>query len=107
VVIERSGQLRGSGYAVDFRSEGHLSVLPQMGLLEQIRPRQTHLRSLRCVDEQGRPTVRVPPAVIAGNVEILRNRRPAASPSSHLRRGRRSASATGSTNSCPTCPSVP
>jgi hypothetical protein len=107
VVIERSGQLRGSGYAVDFRSEAQLSVLPQMGLLEQIRPRQTHLRSLRCVYEQGRPTVCVPPAFFAGNVEILRNRRPAASPSSHLRRGRRSASATGSTNSCPTCPSVP
>ena len=72
VVVERSGQLRGGGYAVDFRGEVHLNVLRQMGLLEQIQARQTHLRSLSCVDEQGRPTARVPPEFFAGDVEILR-----------------------------------
>ena len=72
VIVERSGQLRGGGYAVDFRGEVHLSVLRQMGLLEQIQARQTHLRSLSCVDEQGRPTARVPPEFFAGDVEILR-----------------------------------
>jgi 2-polyprenyl-6-methoxyphenol hydroxylase-like FAD-dependent oxidoreductase len=72
VVVERSGQLRGGGYAVDFRGEVHLKVLRQMGLLEQIQARQTHLRSLSCVDEQGRPTARVPPEFFAGDVEILR-----------------------------------
>lgn len=72
VVVERSWQLRGGGYAVDFRGEVHLNVLRQMGLLEQIQARQTHLRSLSCVDEQGRPTARVPPTLFAGDVEILR-----------------------------------
>ena len=72
VVVERSGQLRGGGYAVDFRGEVHLNMLRQMGLLEQIQARQTHLSSLSCVDEQGRPTARVPPEFFAGDVEILR-----------------------------------
>ena len=72
VIVERSWQLRGGGYAVDFRGEVHLNVLRQMGLLEQIQARQTHLRSLSYVDEQGRPTARVPPALFAGDVEILR-----------------------------------
>ena len=72
VIVERSWQLRGGGYAVDFRGEVHLSVLRQMGLLEQIQARQTHLRSLSCVDEQGRPTASVPPEFFAGDVEILR-----------------------------------
>jgi len=43
VIIERSGQLRGGGYAVAFRGQVHLSVLERMGLLEQVRARQTDL----------------------------------------------------------------
>ena len=52
VVVERSGTKPrgGGGYAVDFRGEVHLNVLRQMGLLEQIQARRTHLRSLSCVD---------------------------------------------------------
>ena len=46
VIVERSGQLRGGGYAVDFRGQVHLGVLEQMGLLEHVRARQTHLRSI-------------------------------------------------------------
>jgi len=72
VIVERSGQLRGGGYAVDFRGQVHLGVLERMGLLQQVRARQTHLRSIRYVDEQGRPVASMPPVFFAGDVEILR-----------------------------------
>ena len=72
VIVERSGQLRGGGYAVDFRGEVHLRVLQQMGLAELVRARQTHLRSLSYVDDGGRPVASVPPVFFAGDVEILR-----------------------------------
>jgi 2-polyprenyl-6-methoxyphenol hydroxylase-like FAD-dependent oxidoreductase len=72
VIVERSGQLRGGGYAVDFRGNVHLGVLERMGLLAQVRARQTHLRSLRYVDADGRPVASVPPVIFAGDVEILR-----------------------------------
>lgn len=72
VIVERSGGLRGGGYAVDFRGDVHLNVLRQMGLLEQIRARQTGLRSLTYVDSRGRPVADIPPVFFAGDVEILR-----------------------------------
>jgi 2-polyprenyl-6-methoxyphenol hydroxylase-like FAD-dependent oxidoreductase len=72
VIVERSGQLRGGGYAVDFRGQVHLGVLERMGLLEQVRARQTHLRSIRYVDGTGRPVASMPPVFFAGDVEILR-----------------------------------
>ncbi|HEX4661499.1 MAG TPA: FAD-dependent monooxygenase [Streptosporangiaceae bacterium] len=72
IIVERSGQLRGGGYAVDFRGDVHLQVLRQMGLLEQIRARQTGLRSLTYVDEHGRPVASMPPVFFAGDVEVLR-----------------------------------
>lgn len=72
VILERSGQLRGGGYAVDFRGNVHLRVLERMGLLDEVRARQTHFRSLRYVDADGRPLASVPPVFFAGDVEILR-----------------------------------
>ncbi len=72
VIVERSGQLRGGGYAVDFRGEVHLRVLAQMGLAEQVRARHTGLRSLTYVDQDGRPVARMPPVFFAGDVEVLR-----------------------------------
>jgi 2-polyprenyl-6-methoxyphenol hydroxylase-like FAD-dependent oxidoreductase len=72
VIVERASQLRGGGYAVDFRGAVHLRVLEEMGLLEQIQERQTHLRSLRYVRDDGRPVADVPPVFFAGDVEILR-----------------------------------
>src|SRR5690242_10493768 len=36
-VVERAPQLRGGGYAVDFRGPAHLSVLAKMGILDQVR----------------------------------------------------------------------
>jgi 2-polyprenyl-6-methoxyphenol hydroxylase-like FAD-dependent oxidoreductase len=72
VIVERSGQLRGGGYAVDFRGRVHLSVLERMGLLEQVRARQTDLRSISYVDAGGRPVAGMPAVFFAGDVEILR-----------------------------------
>jgi len=72
VIVERSGELRGGGYAVDFRGPVHLGVLERMGLLEQVRARQTQLRSIRYVNGSGRPVASMPPVFFAGDVEILR-----------------------------------
>lgn len=72
VIVERAGQLRGGGYAVDFRGRVHLEVLTRMGLLEQVQARQTHLRSIRYVDDSGQPVASMPPVFFAGDVEILR-----------------------------------
>lgn len=72
VVIERTGRLRGGGYAVDFRGRIHLSVLERMGLLEQVRTRQTDLRSISYVDADSHQVASMPPVFFAGDVEILR-----------------------------------
>jgi 2-polyprenyl-6-methoxyphenol hydroxylase-like FAD-dependent oxidoreductase len=72
VVVERFGQLRGGGYAVDFRGRVHLGVLERMGLLEEVRARQTHLRAIRYVDGDGKTVASMPPVFFAGDVEILR-----------------------------------
>jgi 2-polyprenyl-6-methoxyphenol hydroxylase-like FAD-dependent oxidoreductase len=71
-VVERAPQLRGGGYAVDFRGAAHLTVLARMGILDAVKARQTHLSRTTIVDEQGRPVARMPAHVFAGDVEILR-----------------------------------
>jgi 2-polyprenyl-6-methoxyphenol hydroxylase-like FAD-dependent oxidoreductase len=72
VIVERAGHLREGGYAVDFRGPVHLRVLEQMGLLEQVRARQTALRSLAYVDDRGQPVTAMPAVFFAGDLEILR-----------------------------------
>jgi 2-polyprenyl-6-methoxyphenol hydroxylase-like FAD-dependent oxidoreductase len=71
-VVERAPHLRGGGYAVDFRGPAHLSVLERMGILDQIRDQQTHLRSASFVDADGRRVAAMPAEIFAGDVEILR-----------------------------------
>jgi 2-polyprenyl-6-methoxyphenol hydroxylase-like FAD-dependent oxidoreductase len=71
-VVERAPQLRGGGYAVDFRGAVHLSVLEKMGILGQIRDQQTHLSAIDYVDADSRPVARMPAEIFAGDVEILR-----------------------------------
>src|ERR1700749_1131680 len=72
VIVERSEHLRGGGYAVDFRGQGHLEVLEGVALLEQVRAGQPHLSSISYVDDGGRPVASMPPVFFAGDVEILR-----------------------------------
>ena len=71
-VVERAPQLRSGGYAVDFRGAAHLGVLAKMGILDQVKERQTHLRSTTYVDSEGRPVASMPAEIFAGDVEILR-----------------------------------
>jgi 2-polyprenyl-6-methoxyphenol hydroxylase-like FAD-dependent oxidoreductase len=71
-VVERAPQLRGGGYAVDFRGSAHLAVLAKMGILDQIRAQQTHLDSTTYVRADGRPAAAMPAEIFAGDVEILR-----------------------------------
>jgi 2-polyprenyl-6-methoxyphenol hydroxylase-like FAD-dependent oxidoreductase len=71
-VVERAPQLRGGGYAVDFRGGVHLSVLEQMGILDQIRDAETRLAATTYVDADGQPVARMPAGIFAGDVEILR-----------------------------------
>jgi len=71
-VVERAPRLRGGGYAVDFRGAAHLSVLAKMGLLDQVKEQQTHLRATTYVDEHSRPVAAMPASIFAGDVEILR-----------------------------------
>jgi 2-polyprenyl-6-methoxyphenol hydroxylase-like FAD-dependent oxidoreductase len=71
-VVERAPALRGGGYAVDFRGPVHLNVLERMGILDQIKARQTHLSTLTYVDADGRPQCQMPAEIFAGDVEILR-----------------------------------
>jgi 2-polyprenyl-6-methoxyphenol hydroxylase-like FAD-dependent oxidoreductase len=71
-VVERAPQLRGGGYAVDFRGAAHLSVLAKMGILDAVKARQTHLSATTIVDQQDRPVAHMPAHVFAGDVEILR-----------------------------------
>src|SRR5215469_8423995 len=71
-VVERAPQLRGGGYAVDFRGAAHLTLPAKMGVLDAINARQTHLSRTTMVDQQGRPVAQMPAHVFAGDVEILR-----------------------------------
>jgi 2-polyprenyl-6-methoxyphenol hydroxylase-like FAD-dependent oxidoreductase len=71
-VVERAAQLRGGGYAVDFRGAAHLSVLARMGILDQVRDQQTHLDTTIYVDADGRAVAAMPAGIFAGDVEILR-----------------------------------
>src|SRR5215469_16022476 len=71
-VVERAPQLRGGGYAVDFRGAAHLSVLAKMGILDQVRDQQTHLDTTTYVDADGKQVAAMPAGIFAGDVEILR-----------------------------------
>jgi 2-polyprenyl-6-methoxyphenol hydroxylase-like FAD-dependent oxidoreductase len=71
-VVERAPQLRGGGYAVDFRGAAHLSVLAKMGLLDQVKDQQTRLGTTTYVDADGRKVAAMPAEIFAGDVEILR-----------------------------------
>ncbi|MGC7093346.1 FAD-dependent monooxygenase [Amycolatopsis lurida] len=72
-VVEVAPAPREGGYAVDFRGEAHLTVLERMGVLEQIRARQTGGMPSRFVDERGRVVLELPPELASGAVEIRRS----------------------------------
>jgi 2-polyprenyl-6-methoxyphenol hydroxylase-like FAD-dependent oxidoreductase len=71
-VVERAPVLRTGGYAVDFRGHVHLDVLTRMGMLDEIRRRQTNTGALGCVDGDGRVVATMPSDIFSGDVEIRR-----------------------------------
>ncbi|GAA2804112.1 FAD-dependent monooxygenase [Kribbella solani] len=71
-VVEIAPALRQGGYAVDFRGEVFTTVLDRMGVLAELRSRQTGGTAMRFVDESGRKLMRLPAEFAGGELEVLR-----------------------------------
>ncbi|PBC47766.1 FAD-dependent oxidoreductase [Rhodococcus sp. ACS1] len=71
-VVEKAPALRVGGQAVDFKGEVHRQVLERMGILDEVRRRQTGKTDLRIVDERDKHLATMPGEFIGGDVEILR-----------------------------------
>src|SRR5437867_1154402 len=72
-VVEVAPALRGGGYAVDFRGPTHMTVLDRMGVLDELRRRQTGGSPMRFVDEAGRELLHLPGEFAGGDLEVLRS----------------------------------
>src|SRR5689334_11982094 len=72
-VVEIAPTLRKGGYAVDFRGEVFLTVLERMGVLGELRERQTGGNAMRFVDASGKQLMRLPPEFAGGELEVLRS----------------------------------
>ncbi|TCO51026.1 2-polyprenyl-6-methoxyphenol hydroxylase-like FAD-dependent oxidoreductase [Kribbella antiqua] len=72
-VVELAPALREGGYAVDFRGPVNLGVLSRMGVLDDLRARQTGGSPMRFVDEAGRQLMRLPGEFAGGDLEVLRS----------------------------------
>ncbi|RPE40412.1 FAD binding domain-containing protein [Streptomyces sp. Ag109_O5-1] len=71
-VVEKAPDLRGGGFAVDFRGHVHRTVLTSMGIWDEIHRRQTHMGRQTVVDADGNPRVDLPAELMSGDVEIFR-----------------------------------
>ncbi|MEU1529814.1 FAD-dependent monooxygenase [Streptomyces fagopyri] len=69
-VVERAPALRRGGQAVDFRGQA-LTVLERMGVLDQVRERDTGIGDCTVVDAAGEPYAVIPAVVYAGELEVL------------------------------------
>jgi 2-polyprenyl-6-methoxyphenol hydroxylase-like FAD-dependent oxidoreductase len=72
-VVEIAAALRQGGYAVDFRGGANSVVLERMGVLDDLRARQTGGSAMRFVDEHDRQLLRLPPEFAGGDLEVLRS----------------------------------
>ncbi|GAA1570552.1 FAD-dependent monooxygenase [Kribbella sancticallisti] len=72
-VVELAPALRQGGYAVDFRGGANKVVLERMGVLDDLRARQTGGSAMRFVAEDGRQLMRLPPEFAGGDLEVLRS----------------------------------
>lgn len=72
-VVEIAPALRTTGFAVDFRGPTHLGVLARMGVLDELRERQTRAGAMRCVDERGATIFELPAEFAGGELEVLRS----------------------------------
>ncbi|MEV7526597.1 FAD-dependent monooxygenase [Streptomyces sp. NPDC091371] len=71
-VVELAPALRPGGQAVDFRGETHLSVLHQMGIVDDLRRLQTGGSPMTFVDAHGEPVLHLPAEFAGGDIEVLR-----------------------------------
>ncbi|GLW54504.1 FAD-dependent monooxygenase [Kitasatospora phosalacinea] len=71
-VVELAPALRAGGQAVDFRGPTHLTVLRRMGLLDDLRERQTGGTPMTFTDLRGRTRLHLPAEFAGGEVEIRR-----------------------------------
>ena len=71
-VIEKAPGLRPGGQAVDFKGATHRTVLARMGILDDVRQRQTGGHDQTVVDASGRPLTVIPGEFTGGEIEIRR-----------------------------------
>ncbi|MGW4242258.1 FAD-dependent monooxygenase [Nocardia sp. NPDC004722] len=71
-VVEKSPALRSGGQAVDFTGETHMTVLERMGVLDDIKRRQTGKTDWVLVDESGTEQAVMAGEFLGGDIEILR-----------------------------------
>ncbi len=71
-IVEKAPVLRPGGQAVDFKGAAHLTVLERMGILEEVRRRQTGGTDVDIVDANGRRVAVIPGEFTGGDVEIRR-----------------------------------
>ncbi|EMD24982.1 FAD-dependent monooxygenase [Amycolatopsis azurea] len=70
-VVERAPALREGGSAVDFRGE-QMTLLERMGILEDIRAKETAMGAQVIVDPRGKKVAQMPSVFFSGEVEIER-----------------------------------
>ncbi|GGP09792.1 FAD-dependent monooxygenase [Nonomuraea glycinis] len=71
-VVEKAPALRTGGQAVDFKGVTHRTVLARMGILEEVRRRQTGGSDQVIVDANGRRLAVMPGEFTGGEIEIPR-----------------------------------
>jgi 2-polyprenyl-6-methoxyphenol hydroxylase-like FAD-dependent oxidoreductase len=72
-VVEAAAKLRTSGFAVDFRGATHMSVLRELGVLDELEAVQTHAGAIQAVDEHGAEIFRLPEEFAGGDIEVRRS----------------------------------
>jgi len=71
-VVEKAPAPRPGGQAVDVKGRTHRDVLDRMGVLDDVRARQTARTDWRMVDAHDRVRAVIPGEFIGGDLEILR-----------------------------------
>ncbi|HWO64931.1 MAG TPA: FAD-dependent monooxygenase [Umezawaea sp.] len=71
-VVEKAPAPRSGGQAVDFKGATHLAVLERMGVLDEVRRRQTGGGDQTVIDADGRALTVIPGEFTGGELEIRR-----------------------------------
>src|SRR5690242_11678483 len=71
-VVEKSPTLPAGGQSVDFKGATHRTVLARMGILDEVRRRQTGGVDQTVIDADGKPVTVIPGEFTGGEIEIRR-----------------------------------